>query len=113
VSDGARSKGKSAFVQSALAVLIHPTCDASAGYGRNREKPILEPEACKAGVVPALKHSDTNGRQHAENPGCTKMEGSARNMAEWVFTNIGGDIYPSSGSANGKFVYSLGRICPL
>jgi hypothetical protein len=103
---------KCACVQATLAVLLHPTCDASAGYGRNREKPFLEPEACKAGVVPVLKHLDTNGRQRAGNPGCTNMEESARNMAEWKFTNIGGDIYPSSGRAKGKLMYSLVGICP-
>jgi hypothetical protein len=84
------------------------TCVASAGYGRNSERHFLEPEAYKAVVVPVLKQLDTNSRRRIQNAGRAAKDGIAHDATELIFTNIGGDIYPSSGVCEGKCECSMG-----
>ena len=95
-----------------LPVWMLSTCVASAGYGRNRERHFLEPEAYKAVVVPAMKQFDTNRCRRTRNAGCAVKDGIARNTAELIATNIGGDTYPSSGVCEVKFTYLRGAFCP-
>ena len=66
----------------------------------------------KAVVVPVLKQLDTNNRQRTQNAGCAAKDGIAHDTTKLISTNIGGDIYPSSGVCEVKFKCSLGEFGP-